>query len=215
VKSFFDNYVGRFVIGMILLIGWCVSAQAQTCTQVATNRVRICVSGPTQFVGDTNIPAGTSITYKYFQQAGTTWNQIGSNASTTFASELTTGVLAPGTYVFRVTATVASSESDPSATASKTTTDPQPKPPTVVVAQLEVLPGRPLGLGEGVDLAQRCHAGHRRRREEVASVHFVLSGVVGAERRGGRRRSRTRYTGPEWRSSARRGAPRGRAAPLP
>jgi uncharacterized protein (DUF736 family) len=120
-----------YLLAALFLTG---NAYAQTCAKVADNKAHICVTAPTQFTDNTPIPTGTTFTYKYFQQAGTAWNQVGSNTTGDFIS----AALAPGTYTFRVTATVAGAESDPSSTASKTSTQQSPNPPTMTIAELQI-----------------------------------------------------------------------------
>jgi hypothetical protein len=110
-------------------------AEAQSCPQVAVNKVHLCITPPTQMTDNSLIPAGTAITYGIFRQSGTNWVSEATTTSTDWIS----GVLQPGTYTYRVTATIAGfPASDASDAASKGTTSPQPKPPTIVIAELTI-----------------------------------------------------------------------------
>lgn len=121
------------VLGFLCITG---VAQAQTCTKIADNVANICITPPVQFTDNTPIPSGAAITYTVQRLNGAVW---ATDTSGTFiASGWRSAPLTPGTYSYRVLATIGTGTSDPSNTASKTATAQTPNPPTIVIAALTI-----------------------------------------------------------------------------
>lgn len=108
-------------------------AFAQTaCTKVASNKAHVCWTHDGKLVDGTT---ATGITFDVELQSGSTWTKVATGLT---ATDWTSGVLAAGTYTYRVLA-FKSVYSDPSNTASLTVAPSPPTPPTgVVVAQVSI-----------------------------------------------------------------------------
>lgn len=115
------------------LLALCVTgiAQAQvTCPKVSDDKAHICWAPVVNFTNGNPIPVTSLITYTVQRQSGATWV----NDATVTATDWTSGVLAPGTYVYRVTATVGTKTSLPSNTASRAVEAPTPESPVIIIA---------------------------------------------------------------------------------
>lgn len=107
-------------------------ALAQTpCTKVADDKAHLCWTPPVLYTSGSQIPAGTAITYTVQRQSGTAWLN---DATGVTASDWTSGVLQPGAYLFRVSATVGTKTSGPSNTGSRTVDSPTPEAPVLTIA---------------------------------------------------------------------------------
>lgn len=149
MKSIFDRYVGRFVIGLLLLVGLCVKAEAQTrvtaCSATTpTNAVCIEWTAPELNTNGTQIVL--PLTYRVERRVGTTgtWTTMAS-AQTALRHYATD--LPPNEYFFRVYANCVSSggvtcvESTPGPTVSKAATNPVIQPGPVPITTIAVVIG--------------------------------------------------------------------------
>ncbi len=113
----------------LVLFGVTHPALAQTpCAKVADNKAHVCWTAPETYTDGS--PIVLAITYDVEQQSGSTWTKV---ASAITARDWTSGVLTPGTYVYRVRAIVAGVSSDPSNTGTKNAVSPTPNAPTVII----------------------------------------------------------------------------------
>lgn len=137
MKSFFDNYVGHFTIGMLLLVGWCVSAQAATVTVTWTN--------PIQNTDDSAIPAtgagslsSARIEYGTCLTGGGFGTKAGEVVRPMPATTATLN-LQPGSTCVRVTVTNSFNiESLPSNVVTRVIDPPQPKPPVLATVAIAI-----------------------------------------------------------------------------
>lgn len=133
MTSFFDKYVGRFCIGMLLLLAMCVKAEAQTAWD--TNILNWVA--PTQCVDNTPITNCPVTGYRIEQSAtatGTFTTLISVGTVLTYSH---TGVSA-GQHCYRLIALSNSGNSDPSNVACRTNVRPPspPQPPVLTIAAL-------------------------------------------------------------------------------
>lgn len=122
--------------GLIVAFLLCAIGLARAdCPTIAPNKAHVCWSAPTTNTDGSAI-AG-AITYTVQQQSGSTWTNVGTGIT---ATDWTSTVLAPGSYAFRVLATVAAVDSAPAAASgTKVVPVPTPNPPSgAVVAQVTV-----------------------------------------------------------------------------
>lgn len=109
------------------LIGSFVQA---ACPVVASNKAHVCWQAVAAYTDGSAVTTGTVITYTIQRQVGATW----ANDGTTTATDWTSGILAPGTYTYRVTATVLDQTSAPSNSTDKLSANPTPNAPVIIVA---------------------------------------------------------------------------------
>lgn len=106
-------------------------AQAQTsCPKISDNKAHVCWGAVTAYTDGSSVASGTVVTYTVQRQSGATW----ANETATTATDWISAVLTPGTYTYRVTATIAGMTSVPSNTASRDSVNPTPNAPVIIIA---------------------------------------------------------------------------------
>jgi hypothetical protein len=133
MKSFFDRWLDEFCLVILALVCAAVARAQTPCAKVADNRAHVCWEAP--IVNTDGTPIVLALTYDVEQQTGTTWTRVATGLT---SLDWTSGVLTPGTYTYRVIANAGGRSSDPSGTANKTATNPQPLPPSIQVVQVVI-----------------------------------------------------------------------------
>jgi hypothetical protein len=124
------------ILAAALLMLCCMGiANAQAappaCGKVADDKAHVCWAAPATYTNGTAIAAGTVITYTVQRQSGATWVNDATNIT---ATDWISPVLQPGTYLYRVTATVGTKTSLPSGSAPRAVEAPTPEAPIIIVA---------------------------------------------------------------------------------
>ena len=118
----------RYLIALAVLLAG--PAFAQTGTAVLS------CTAPTQFTDGTAIPAGASVSFRFYRgttaASQTTVSPVQTSCAFTFTA------LAVGTHWFSATATVAGVESAKTAAVSKVVLPPVPNPPTNLTVQADL-----------------------------------------------------------------------------
>lgn len=131
----FGKFIDSLIVGALLLVAAGVVSAQSTCAVVAPNRAHVCWTAPTTNTDST--PITLPLTYNVQLQSGSTWNNVATGQS---ATDYTSGVLAAGTYVYRVLAIAGGISSSPSDTGSKTVVAPVPNAPTLVIIAATIRP---------------------------------------------------------------------------
>lgn len=123
--------IAILAIALLCLCTMGIANAQAACGKVADDKAHVCWAPPVTYTNGNPIAAGTVITYTVQRQSGTTWVNDATNIT---ANDWTSPALQPGTYLYRVTATVGTKTSLPSATASRPVEAPTPEAPIIIVA---------------------------------------------------------------------------------